>query len=95
MTAGRALGLTRSAAARFSFLLAVPGIGAAGAYEGLKLVTSPDPVQWLPMLVGVVFAAVSGIACIHFLIRFIERIGLLPFTVYRLILASVIVWHFT
>ena len=93
MTAGRALGLTRSGAARFSFLLAIPGIGAAGAYEGFKLVTSTEPVAWQPMLVGVVFAALSGIACIHFLIRFIERIGLLPFTIYRLILAAVIVWH--
>jgi undecaprenyl-diphosphatase len=94
MTAGRALGLTRSAAARFSFLLAIPGIGAAGAYEGLKLLTSDHAVDWLPMLVGVVFAALSGLACIHFLIRFIERIGLLPFTVYRLFIAVVIVWHF-
>jgi undecaprenyl-diphosphatase len=57
-------------------------------------VTSTEPVAWQPMLVGVVFAALSGIACIHFLIRFIERIGLLPFTIYRLILAAVIVWHF-
>jgi undecaprenyl-diphosphatase len=40
MTAGRALGLSRSGAARFSFLLAIPGIAAAGAYEGLKLATS-------------------------------------------------------
>jgi undecaprenyl-diphosphatase len=94
MTAGRALGLTRSAAARFSFLLAVPGIGAAGAYEGLKLLGGAAPVDWQPMLVGAVFAALSGIACIHFLIRFIERIGLLPFTVYRLLIAAVIVWHF-
>jgi undecaprenyl-diphosphatase len=94
MTAGRALGLSRSGAARFSFLLAIPGIGAAGAYEGLKLVTSTEPVAWQPMAVGVVFAALSGIACIHFLIRFIERIGLLPFTVYRILLAAVIVWHF-
>ncbi len=94
MTAGRALGLTRSAAARFSFLLAVPGIGAAGAYEGLKLLGGDAPVDWQPMLVGAVFAAISGIACIHFLIRFIERIGLLPFTVYRLLIAAVIVWHF-
>jgi undecaprenyl-diphosphatase len=94
MTAGRAFGLSRSGAARFSFLLAIPGIGAAGAYEGLGLVTSPEPVAWMPMLVGVVFAALSGIACIHFLIRFIERIGLLPFTVYRLLIAGVIVWHF-
>ena len=94
MTAGRALGLTRSAAARFSFLLAVPGIAAAGGYEGLKLVTSPNPVDWQPMVVGLVFAALSGIACIHLLIRFIERIGLLPFTLYRLLIAAVIVWHF-
>jgi undecaprenyl-diphosphatase len=94
MTMGRAIGLTRSAAARFSFLLAVPGIAAAGAYEGLKLLTSPGPVDWGPMLVGFLFAAVSGIACIHFLIRFIERIGLLPFTVYRLLVAALIVWHF-
>jgi undecaprenyl-diphosphatase len=94
MTAGRALGLSRSGAARFSFLLAVPGIAAAGAYEELKLFTSPEPVDWVPMLVGVAFAALSGIACIHFLIRFIERIGLLPFTLYRLLLAGLIVWHF-
>jgi undecaprenyl-diphosphatase len=91
MTAGLSLGLTRSAAARFSFLLAVPGIAAAGAYEGLKLVTSGEPVAWLPMIVGLVFAAATGVACIHFLIRFIEKIGMLPFTIYRLILAGVIV----
>jgi undecaprenyl-diphosphatase len=94
MTAGRAIGLTRSAAARFAFLLAVPGIGAAGAYEGMKLVTSAEPVAWTPMLVGMLFSALSGIACIHFLIRFIERIGLLPFALYRLFIAAVIVWHF-
>jgi undecaprenyl-diphosphatase len=94
MTAGRALGLTRSGAARFSFLLAIPGIAAAGGYEGLKLVTSPAAVDWQSMAVGVVFAGLSGIACIHFLIRFIERIGLLPFTLYRLLIAGLILWHF-
>jgi undecaprenyl-diphosphatase len=91
MTAARALGLSRTAAARFSFLLAVPGIAAAGLYEGTKLVTSPAPVVWTPMLVGVTFAAVSGLACIHFLIRFIQRIGLAPFAIYRLALAALIV----
>jgi undecaprenyl-diphosphatase len=91
MTAGRALGLSRSGAARFSFLLAVPGIAAAGLYEGAKLAGSESPVDWAPILCGMLFAALSGLACIHFLIRFIERIGLLPFTVYRLLLAGVIV----
>ena len=91
MTAGRALGLSRSGAARFSFLLAVPGIGAAGFYEGAKLLGADAPVDWTPILTGMLFAALSGIACIHLLIRFIERIGLLPFTIYRLALAAVIV----
>jgi undecaprenyl-diphosphatase len=91
MTAGRALGLSRSGSARFSFLLAVPGIGAAGLYEGAKLLGADTPVDWPPILTGMLFAALSGLACIHFLIRFIERIGLLPFTLYRLALAAVIV----
>jgi len=91
MTAGLALGLTRSAAARFSFLLAVPGIAMAGVYEGLKLVLEDVPVDWHAMSLGAAMAAASGYACIHFLIRFIERIGMLPFTLYRLLLAVIIV----
>ena len=46
------------------------------------------------MAIGMVFSALSGLACIHLLIRFIERIGLLPFTIYRLLIAALIVWHF-
>ncbi len=94
MTAGRALGLSRSGAARFSFLLAIPGIAAAGAYEGLKLATSNTPIEWAPILVGMLCAALSGLACIHLLIRFIERIGLLPFALYRFLVAAIIVWYF-
>jgi undecaprenyl-diphosphatase len=95
MTAGRALGLARSGAARFSFLLAIPGIAAAGGYEGLKLLTSDAAVDWASMAIGAAFSALSGIACIYLLIRFIERIGLLPFTIYRLAIAALLVWHFT
>lgn len=94
ITAGRAVGLARSGAARFSFLLAIPAIAAAGAYEGLKLVTSHAAVAWSSMAIGVAFSALAGIACIALLIRFIERIGLLPFTIYRLATAALIVWHF-
>ena len=94
ITAGLALGLTRSAAARFSFLLAVPGIGMAGAYEGLKLVTSGEPVAWGVMGLGLVVSAITGYACIHVLLKVIERIGLLPFTLYRLLIAGLIVLHF-
>ena len=52
MTAALALGLTRSAAARFSFLLSIPAIMMAGAYESLKLVQQPLPVAWGALLLG-------------------------------------------
>jgi undecaprenyl-diphosphatase len=91
MTAGRGLGLSRPAAARFSFLRAVPGTAAAGAYEAYKLFTSDVPITWGPMIVGAVLGALSGAVCIHFLTGFLGRNGLLPFTIYRLLLAAVIV----
>ena len=94
MTMGRALGLSRSGAARYSFLLAIPGISAAGAYEGIKVATSTVAVDLQAMVIGVTCSALVGLACIHFLMRYIERIGLLPFAIYRLALAAVIVWHF-
>lgn len=96
MTMGRALGLTRPAAARFSFLLAVPGIAMAGGYELLQLLTGPgDGADWGLMALGAVVAAVTGYLCIHGLLRIIARIGLWPFTLYRLMIATLIVLMFT
>jgi len=94
MTAGLALGLTRSAAARFSFLLSVPVIVLAGGYETLQLIQQSEPVEWLTLLLGTGVAAVSAYACIHFFLRLIERIGMLPFVVYRLLLGCVLLWLF-
>lgn len=95
MTMARTLGLTREAAARFSFLLAVPGIGMAGSYELLKLVTSEDrSVDWGMMGLGVVVAAVTGYLCIAWLLRVINRIGLAPFALYRFAVAAVLFWLF-
>lgn len=92
MTMARALGLSREAAARFSFLLAVPGIGMAGAWEGWQVATGPDTgLGWQAITAGVVVAAVTGYLCIHWLLRAIGRIGLAPFAIYRFALAAVIV----
>ena len=92
MTMARALGLTREASARFSFLLAVPGIAMAGAWELLQLLAGPgDGVDWSMMGLGAAVSAVTGYLCIHVLLRVIERIGLLPFALYRLVLAALIV----
>jgi undecaprenyl-diphosphatase len=94
MTAGLALGLTRSAAARFSFLLSVPVIVLAGGYETLQLLEQAGPVAWDTLLLGTAVAAVSAYLCIHFFLRLIERIGMLPFVIYRLLLGGVLLWLF-
>lgn len=95
MTMARTLGLTREAAARFSFLLAVPGIAMAGGYELLQLLGQPDgSVDWSMMSLGLVVSAVTGYLCIHWLLKIIGRIGLAPFAIYRFALAALIVFLF-
>jgi undecaprenyl-diphosphatase len=86
MTAALALGLTRSAAARFSFLLSVPVILMAGGYESLQLLEQAEPVPWGSLVLGTLVAGVSAYLCIHFFMRLIERVGMLPFVIYRLLL---------
>ena len=90
MTAGLALGLTRSAAARFSFLLSIPVIVMAGGYETLQLVRQAASVAWGDLVLGTALAALSAYLCIHFFLRLIERIGMLPFVIYRLLLGVVL-----
>jgi undecaprenyl-diphosphatase len=90
MTAGLLLGLTREAASRFSFLLAVPTILMSAALVTKDLVETPAPVDWFALSQGVLFSALAAYACIHYFLRFIERIGMWPFVIYRLLLGAVI-----
>jgi undecaprenyl-diphosphatase len=92
MTMARTLGLKREAAARFSFLLAIPGTAMAGVWELWQAVIEPrGTIDWAAMGIGAAVAAVTGYACIHWLLRMIGRIGLAPFAIYRFALAAVIV----
>lgn len=86
MTAGLMQGLTREGAARFSFLLSIPVILLAGGLNALELVESPAPVDWLALLLGSATAAVSAYVCIHFFLKLLEQVGMLPFVIYRLLL---------
>ena len=92
ITAGRFMGFARQDAARFSFLLSVPVIFLASAYETLALVTSDEAVPWGHLGTGVVVSAVVAYLSIEFFMRFVQRIGLLPFAIYRLALAGVILY---
>lgn len=90
MTAGLFLGLKRTDAARFSFLLSIPVILMAGGYQSLKLAQSPVAVDWLALGTGLVLAFISAYACIHFFLKIIERMGMLPFVIYRVLLGIVL-----
>ena len=90
MTAGLMLGLTRSAAARFSFLLSIPAILAAGSLQTLKLVESAEPVAWDRIVVATALAGVTAYLSIHYFLKLLDRIGMWPFVVYRVVLAALL-----
>ena len=92
ITAGRALGFTPDAAARFSFLLAIPVIAAAGGYGALKVFTGEAPIDWPQFLLALVFSAAAGWVCIAAFLALLRRVGLVPFVMYRLVLGLVLLW---
>ena len=92
MTAGLMLGLDRRGAARFSFLLSLPVTAAAGIFEGVELTRSAVPQPWMEMALAAVVAGLTTYACVAVLLRFIQRIGMWPFVVYRLLLGAVL-WY--
>ena len=84
------LGLTRQAAARFSFLLAMPVIFASGVLQTVRMVTDVNPVAWGELTLGIVLSAASAGLCIHYFLRLVDRIGMLPFVIYRVLLGILI-----
>jgi undecaprenyl-diphosphatase len=83
MTAGLFLGLTREAASRFAFLLSIPVILGAGLLKATEL-TQLDTAPWGLLAAAVSFSAISAYACIALFLSYIERVGMMPFVIYRL-----------
>jgi undecaprenyl-diphosphatase len=94
MTAALMLGLDRISAARFSFLMAVPIILAAGGYESLKLVQMSASVDKVNFIVTALLSAISALLAIHFFLQFLDKIGMLPFVIYRVVLGVVLIFLF-
>ncbi len=90
ITAGRALGLSRPAAARFSFLLSIPVIILAGSLKGYEALLAESATQWAPLAMGSVVAFLSAYLCIDVFLKLMARMSLLPFVVYRLVLGIVL-----
>ena len=88
ITAALWLGLSRTAAARFSFLLAIPTIAGAALLTTLDLQQQPEPVDWLSLAAGAALAGISAYLCINAFIRLVERTGMMPYVYYRLLLGA-------
>jgi len=87
ITAALLLGLTRQDAARFSFLLSIPVIAGAGLLKSLELAGAPQPVDWYLLLGAAGIAGLTAYACIGLFLRWLDRVGLMPFVYYRVALA--------
>ncbi len=91
ITAALLLGLSREAAARFSFLLSIPVIFLAGGLQLVDLLRSAAPTDWSAIVLAILLSAVSAFVCIHYFMAFIRRIGMQPFVVYRIVLGLILI----
>ncbi|MDT0468206.1 undecaprenyl-diphosphate phosphatase [Streptomyces gibsoniae] len=90
ISGGLFLGYRREAAARYSFLLAVPAVLASGAFE-LKDAAEAGQVSWGPTLFATVIAFGSGYAVIAWFMKFISSKSFMPFVWYRVALGVLII----
>jgi undecaprenyl-diphosphatase len=90
---GLFVGLKRHEAARFSFLLGLPAIGASGLLEFLDLIEGGLGEEGLLNIgIGILAAAISGYLSIGLLLRFLQRYGTDTFSVYRILLGAGILY---
>lgn len=90
LSAGLFLGLSRTSAARFSFLISIPIIILAGGYEGIKLISSPEIVEWGKIAGAIALSFISGYICIFVFLAAIQKYSMTPFVIYRLFLGIVL-----
>lgn len=93
MTAALLCGMDRESASRFSFLLSIPVIAGASLLLLLDLLQAAA-VNWGELLYGMLLSLLTALACIHWFLGLIARVGFLPFVLYRLLLGSVLLFWF-
>jgi len=94
MTAGLMLGLNRKTAARFSFLLSIPVIFLAGSYETFTLIREGESADVISFAVVFILSWLAAWLTISLFLKFVEKTGMLPYVIYRLILGSVLLYLF-
>lgn len=90
ITAGLLMGYSREAAARYSFLLAIPAVMASGGYQLVKSWGVAGPVAPGPTALATVVAFFVGYAVIVGFLKIVSSRGFMPFVIYRIVLGAVL-----
>lgn len=83
-------GLSRSAAAEFSFILGIPTIMGASFFKLLKTGFGFTPEQWGLIGTGTVISFLTALLVIHFFMGYLKKYSLRPFAVYRILLGTAV-----
>ncbi len=90
IAAGLLMGYTREAAARYSFLLAIPAVVGSGGLQVAKALGGQESISWGPTVLAAVVAGGVGYAVIAWLLRYVSTHDFRPFVLYRIALAAVL-----
>jgi len=92
ITVGLLLGYTRQAAARYSFLLAIPAVLVSGLFLFVSSVGDLSSEMLLATIVATVVSGLVGLAVIHYLLRYLENGSFLPFVIWRVLVGAWLLW---
>jgi len=93
ITAALMMGYRREAAARLSFLMSIPVIMLAGGMKLYDWFEQPVHVAGVPeLLIGYCVSTVSAYVCIHFFLKYLEKVGMGPYVIYRVLLGAILLW---
>lgn len=90
ITAGLMLGFDRESASRFSFLLAIPITLAATVGKISNDALGQSSIDWGVFSLGAVISFITAILAIHYFLKLLNHFGMMPYVIYRLVLAGVI-----
>jgi undecaprenyl-diphosphatase len=91
ITAGLMMGYTREAAARYSFLLAIPAVLASGFYQLYRTMERGSPVPAGPTALATLIAFGVGYGVIVLFLKLVSTRGYMPFVIYRIVLGAVVI----
>lgn len=91
ITAGLMMGYTREAAARYSFLLAIPAVLASGFYQLVRSIERGSPVPAGPTALATLIAFGVGYGVIVLFLKLVSTRGYMPFVIYRIVLGAAVI----